>query len=279
MKQSNVEKVINIGVDLESSKKSIEMSRKFDGMYAAIGIHPTESLQCNDVAFEELRSLILGCSLSIEIVQNCDVSQGNNVFSKSNLVAGSDVVSKNNVSAESMASSQGLRSSEKKVVAIGEIGLDYYRMQVPREVQQEAFRKQLRLAKEFQLPVIIHCREAYEDTFQILIEEAMEKVVFHCFAGDLSFAKKVWERGFYTSFTGIITYPNAQSLREVVRAAPFDRIMVETDCPFLPPQSHRGKRNEPSFLPEIVEKIEEIRNSKDIFQSLYRNSELFYNLS
>ncbi|MFA5793048.1 MAG: TatD family hydrolase [Candidatus Gracilibacteria bacterium] len=151
------------------------------------------------------------------------------------------------------------KSKSPKVVAIGEIGLDYFRNKFSPEKQEEVFRKQIRLAKELALPCVIHSRDSGEETLKILIDEKLEKAVFHCYSYDLDFARKVWERGYYTSFTGIVTYPKADGLRDVVKAVPEDLFFVETDCPYLPPQSKRGQVNEMAYIVEIYEKIAELR--------------------
>jgi TatD DNase family protein len=135
-----------------------------------------------------------------------------------------------------------------KVVAIGETGLDFFRDRSPRPAQIEAFRRQIHLAKERGLPLIVHDREAHQETMQILKEEQAEAVVLHCFSGDLAMAEEAWARGYYTSIAGPVTYPKNEGLREVVRNARPDRFVLETDCPYLPPQAFRGQRNEPAHL-------------------------------
>jgi len=145
---------------------------------------------------------------------------------------------------------QALRelAGSPKVVAIGEAGLDFFRDRSPRPAQIEAFRRQIHLAKERGLPLIVHDREAHQETMQILKEEQAEVVVLHCFSGDLAMAEEAWARGYYTSIAGPVTYPKNEGLREVVRNARPDRFVLETDCPYLPPQAFRGQRNEPAHL-------------------------------
>lgn len=169
----------------------------------------------------------------------------------------------------------------KKLVAIGETGLDYFRNKHSKEVQVEAFKKQIKLAKELDLPLIIHCRDGIPDALLILKDENVERAVFHCFTGTLNKAKICWERGFYISFTGICTYPAAHELREIVASSPQDRMMIETDCPFLSPQSKRGSRNEPAYLPEVCEKLAEIRgvSPQQMEKILEENSRRFFNLA
>jgi len=139
-------------------------------------------------------------------------------------------------------------AKHQKVVAIGEAGLDFYRNRSPRAAQTEAFRRQIRLAKERDLPLIVHDREAHQETMRLLEEEQAEAVILHCFSGDLAMAEEAWARGYYTSIAGPVTYPKNEALREVVRKARPDRLVLETDCPYLPPQAFRGKRNEPAYL-------------------------------
>jgi TatD DNase family protein len=148
-------------------------------------------------------------------------------------------------------------ASHPKVVGIGEIGLDYYRNRAPRETQETAFRTQLRLAETLGLPVTIHDREAHSDTLRILCEEVrgLPAVVLHCFSGDDAMATEAWRRGYYTAIGGPITYRNADGLRAVFRHAPRDRVLIETDAPYLPPAPHRGKRNDPTYLGLVVEQL------------------------
>ena len=155
-----------------------------------------------------------------------------------------------------------LLGTEEKVVAIGEIGLDYYRNLSPPEIQQEAFRKLLRLAHELNLPIILHCREAYQDLFNILQESLKPPIrgLLHCFGGSLKEAQQALDLGLYLSFAGNLTFPKADPLREVAKNVPFDKVLLETDAPFLSPQAHRGQRNEPSFLLELVQTWAKLRD-------------------
>ena len=142
--------------------------------------------------------------------------------------------------------------------AIGEIGLDYHYDFSPRDVQQEVFRAQIRLARERGLPIIIHTREATEDTFQILREEGASRGVFHCFTGGAAMATDALAIGFHLSFAGILTFPKAAELREVAMKTPLDRLLSETDAPYLAPVPHRGKRNEPALVVRVVETLAEL---------------------
>ena len=150
---------------------------------------------------------------------------------------------------------------QPKVVAVGEIGLDFYRDRAPREIQRQAFRRQIQCAKQARRPLIVHDREAHDEVLQILREEDAQACggVLHCFSGDLTMAKACLDLGFYLSVTGTITYPKNAALREVVAKIPIDRMLVETDCPYLSPQPRRGKRNEPAFVRFTAENLAEIK--------------------
>lgn len=230
--EAGVEKIITVGVDLASSQKAVELSRKYGSVYAAVGIQPEEV----DQYFDENK---LKMDVRVEL--------------------------------EKLARNKPARRRGGKVVALGECGLDYYHLQkespseegnslikTEKEKQKGIFRRQLGLAVLLDLPVIVHNREADEDVMgEILRYKETKKLrgVFHCFTGPLDFARKIFDLGFLISFTGLITYPKNEELRKVVKEIPLDKMMVETDAPFLAPQSHRGQRNEPSFVVEVVKQI------------------------
>ena len=152
-------------------------------------------------------------------------------------------------------------AAHPKVVGYGEVGLDYHYNNSPPKEQRERFREQVCLAREVGLPIVIHTREAQEDTITILREEKASEVggVFHCFTGDAWLAKDALDLGFYLSFSGVITFQNATMLRDIVKTVPLDRILVETDCPYLTPVPHRGKRNEPAHVRLVAEKLAEVK--------------------
>ncbi|MBI3603436.1 MAG: TatD family hydrolase [Nitrospirae bacterium] len=154
-------------------------------------------------------------------------------------------------------------AARPKVIAYGEIGLDYHYNYSPPKLQRDRFREQIGLARELGLPIIIHTRDAQEDTIAILKEEKAQELggVFHCFSGDARLATAALDLGFFLSFSGVITFQNATTLRDIVKTAPMDRILVETDCPYLTPVPHRGKRNEPAYVCQVVEKIAEIKGT------------------
>jgi TatD DNase family protein len=139
--------------------------------------------------------------------------------------------------------------------AVGEIGLDYHYDFAPRPLQQEVFRAQVRLAADRALPIIIHTREADADTLRILKEERCDRGVFHCFTGEARMAREALDLGFHLSFAGILTFPKAAELRDVAQRMPLDRILSETDSPYLAPVPHRGKRNEPAYVVRVVETL------------------------
>jgi TatD DNase family protein len=150
-------------------------------------------------------------------------------------------------------------AAHSKVLAVGEIGLDYHYDFSPREVQREVFVKQLAIAAEHGKPIVIHTREAWDDTLSILREHWNGGGIMHCFTGDASQARQALDLGFHLSFGGVLTFPKAETVREAARISPSDRILVETDCPYLAPVPHRGKRNEPSFMVETVQRLAAVR--------------------
>ena len=150
-----------------------------------------------------------------------------------------------------------------RLIAWGEIGLDYHYDHSPREMQANVFRRQLELARAAKRPIIIHCREAWPDTLQILERDWRSSGlggIFHCFTGTLEEARQGLDMGFLVSFAGNVTYPKAQNLRDVARDIPLDRLLVETDSPFLAPQPHRGRRNEPAYVAEVARTIANVRD-------------------
>ena len=152
-------------------------------------------------------------------------------------------------------------AGEPRVVAIGEIGLDFFRNLSPRDVQERTFRALLEVAVRVAKPVLIHCRDAHDDTLAILAEAKLgaRGGIMHCFSGDVAIARRCLDLGLTISLAGPVTYPNARALPEVARFVPADRLVVETDCPFLPPQGHRGRRNEPAYLALTAARVAELR--------------------
>lgn len=225
--KENMDFVVNIGYDLESSEISVEYANKYDFIYATVGFHPDEIGGYNEVAEKKLEEL----------------------------------------------------AKNKKVVAIGEIGLDYHWMTFPKEKQQEIFRRQLELAKKLNKPVVIHSREAMEDTLNILREYPEVKGIFHCYPGSVESAKEVIDR-FYLGIGGVLTFKNAKKLVEVVENIPLDRLILETDCPYMAPTPFRGKRNEPMYVEYVAKKIAEIKNIsyEEVVKATNENTKKAYRL-
>ncbi len=164
---------------------------------------------------------------------------------------------------------------QPKVIALGEIGLDFFRDHCPHDIQEQAFRQQIRLARELNKPIIVHDRDAHDAILKILEEENASAIggVIHCFSGNLNMARRCIEMGFYLSFTGNITYPKNEELRAIVKAVSIDRMLVETDCPYLSPQKFRGQRNEPAYVSYTAAKIAEVKGltSEDVARITSRN--------
>lgn len=204
--EGNVDYIVNVGYDIESSVQAVELSKKFDFCYSVIGVHPHDADLVTPVDYDILRKL----------------------------------------------------SQNEKVVAIGETGLDYHYDNSDREKQKKEFVNHLDLAKELDLPVVIHSRDATKDTLDIIAPKD-NTGVFHCFAGSVETAKIVLNKGYYISFAGTVTYKNASNLKEVAAYVPDDRFVIETDCPYLAPVPVRGERNTSYNLKYIVEEIASLR--------------------
>lgn len=160
------------------------------------------------------------------------------------------------VNADSLGELRSL-AEEAKVVGIGESGLDYYRHLSPPDVQQRVFARFIRLASDLDLPLVVHCRDAQDDVLRLLDEHTTgtQRVIMHCFAGGVAFAQACVDRGYWLGLAGTLTYPKSHALRAAAASMPADRLLVETDCPWLPPQGHRGQRNEPAYVAEVAERL------------------------
>lgn len=230
-----VKKIINIGCDPRGIKKTVEISKKYDFIFSAIGLHPQEAESGDENFFLGLEE----------------------------------------------------RLKEPKVVAIGECGLEYKIQNSKSETdmqekQKEVFLKQLELVQKFDKPVIIHCRNAYPEILEILRREKRKnprlRGVFHFFTGRLSQARELFEMGFLISFTGIITY--ARDYDKVVKNVPLEKIITETDAPFVAPEPYRGKRNEPFYVRYVVEKIAELKklSFEEVAQETAKNAENLFGI-
>ena len=223
--------IINVGCDIESSLKSIEIADLYENIFASVGIHPHYADGVSDSTWSGIEEL----------------------------------------------------AKRDKVVAIGEVGLDYYRSTSGVDAQKDLFRRFIRLAGQTGKPLLIHNREADADILRILNESSGVKVkaVMHCFSQSPDFLSDCLKMGLHISFTCNITFEKASRLREVVALVPLDRLFLETDSPFLAPQSHRGQRNEPSNLTYLVSKISDIRgiDSKEIENRTTMNAMSFFNIT
>ena len=173
-------------------------------------------------------------------------------------------------------------AKHEKVVAVGEIGLDYHYMHAPKEEQQKRFRELLVAARQADKPVVIHDREAHEDVWRIIEEVGVpaHNVVFHCFSGDVKFARRASKAGYAISIPGVVTFKNAAELHEVVAATPLESMVIETDCPYLSPEPHRGKRNEPAYVAEVARRIADIKgvSFEDVARMTTLNAKRLFNL-
>ena len=233
---AGVAAILNVGTGDPRSgslERAVRVAERYEGVYAAAGVHPHDARLFDDAVGERLRELLAGSS---------------------------------------------------RAVAWGEIGLDYHYDHSPRDVQREVFSRQLRLARATKLPVIIHSREADEDTVEILAREwagAERGGVMHCFGGGRWMAERALELGFYISFAGNVTFKKAEPLREVARAVPPERLLVETDCPYLAPVPHRGRRNEPAYVADTARFVAELRgtSTEELGRTTTDNFQRFFNLS
>ena len=222
----------------------------------------------NDPAFDEDReSLILGLpEKGIEAVMNvgCCLESSHDCIALAEKYpfvyasVGSHPDSADEVNEEVIEKYRQM-ANHPKVLAIGEIGLDYYYETIPREIQQKAFRMQMELAKELDMPVIVHERNAHDDGMRIVKEFPTVKGVFHCYSGSAEMARQLVNMGWYIGFTGVLTFKNARKAVETAESIPLDRIVLETDCPFMAPEPFRGKRNDPGYLYRMAERLAEIR--------------------
>jgi TatD DNase family protein len=243
-RNAGVAVLITIGSNLKGNKGAIELSEKYEAIYAAVGIHPHDAKDFTEEIFNQLKAWTEK-SNPISPPFNSPLSKGARLLRRRRIGQGY----------------RGVKGGQRagKVVAIGEIGLDYHYDNSPREIQKEVFKRQLSLAKEIALPVVIHSREAKKDTLEIVRESGIDKGVFHCFSGDMDMAEEVMAMGFHISIAGPVTFKNAKKLVEIAKFIPDDFLLIETDAPYLTPEPFRGRRNEPSYLVHIAKTIAELR--------------------
>ena len=233
LKADGIDYFFNCGSNIQTSKTSVDFAKKYDNVYAIVGIHPLDADEYSKEALEVIRDL----------------------------------------------------ATEEKVVAIGEIGLDNHYDDSPSpEIQEEAFRAQLDLAIELKMPVVIHAREADQKTFDILksYKEAHEDFValLHCFSGSVELMREYMKLGFYISLGGVTTFKNAKKPKEVAVEVPLDRLLLETDCPYMTPVPFRGKRNEPKYVLHTAKNIASLRgiSLEDLETQTDANTLRFYRL-
>ena len=209
LKEAGVIGILNCASSYESIEKTNSLTKEWDFVYGAVGIHPENANEFTKDVINQLRDIL---------------------------------------------------KSNKKIVAIGEIGLDYYWSENPdKSVQKDALRSQMKLAEEMGLPVIIHDRDAHQDTLEIMKEFPKVTGIVHCFSGSVEMARECLKLGYYIGITGVVTFKNAKKVKDVVSNVPIDRLLVETDCPYMAPEPNRGKRNQSEYIKYVIDKIAEIK--------------------
>ena len=222
-----LEFIVSIGYDLESSEKSVDLAEKYPFIYGVVGVHPTDIKKYSDTVERKLEEL----------------------------------------------------ARNEKVVAIGEIGLDYHWMEDPKEAQEEIFRRQMELSRRVGLPVVIHTRDAMEDTVKILEDYKDVGGIMHCYPGSYETAEKLIDR-YYFGIGGVVTFKNNKVTKETVKKLPIEKIVIETDCPYLTPEPFRGKRNEPVYVRYIAEEIARIKEMplEKVIEITTGNAKKVYNI-
>ena len=231
--KDEIDKFVSAGYSLESSKKSIELSKKYDFIYSTCGVSPNDIPQTEEELWKEL-----------------------------------DEIKK-------------LAKENKKVVAIGEIGLDYHWNTENKELQKKAFVEQIKIANELNLPIQIHTRDAVMDTLEILKQNNVNKKgIFHCCPLNRELVKEGLKLGFYISFAGPVTFKNSKNANEIIEMVPNDKMLIETDSPYLSPEPFRGKRNDPRNVKFIAKKIAEVKNItvEEVANITYENAMKVFNL-
>ncbi|MBN8204111.1 MULTISPECIES: TatD family hydrolase [Bacillaceae] len=226
-----ISNIVVVGFDRPTIEKAMELTEKYDFIYASVGWHPVDAIDMTEDDLQWIEEL----------------------------------------------------SSHPKVVALGEMGLDYYWDKSPKDIQQEVFRKQIRLAKKVKLPIVIHNRDATADIVEILKEEGAGEVggIMHCFSGSPEIAKECVDMNFFISLGGPVTFKNAKKPKEVADVIPLEKLLIETDCPYLTPHPFRGKRNEPSYVKLVAEQIAEIKglSVEEVAQATTENAKKLFGIN
>lgn len=229
--EAEVRLIVNVGCNVASAEKTLELTRKYPFIYGVVGMHPHDAKDLDEDGFKKLREMAV----------------------------------------------------QPKIVAVGEIGLDYHYDHSPRDVQRAVFRRMIGLAREVGRPIVIHDREAHEDVLTIVREEKACEVggIFHCYSGSWQMAKDLLKEGFYLSVAGPVTFANARKLLEVVKEAPLERLLIETDCPYLAPVPYRGKRNEPAYVVKVAEMIASIRglSTEEVARATQENGKRVFRIN
>lgn len=230
LKSYGVGNIVNIGSSMKTSRTSVALAEKYDFVYAAVGVHPSETGELCETDIDELKRL----------------------------------------------------AANPKVRAIGEIGLDYhYPDDVEPSIQKKWFVRQLELAKELNMPVVIHARESKGECLEILKEHKISNGVVHCFSGSAETAREILKLGMMISFTGVLTFKNAKKAIAACAAVPLDRLMIETDCPYMSPEPHRGRRNFSGYVEFVARKMAEIKGVSydELVDITERNAKRFYGIN
>lgn len=238
--EAGIEALITIGSDLAGNKGGLELSAKYDFIYCSVGFHPHDAKDFTETIFDQIKEWAEQCKFQNPCIKY-KTSRSTNQNTRTD--------NQHTV----------MTSMNAKVVAIGEIGLDYHYDNSLREVQRAVFAKQLQLAQNLNFPVVIHSREAKRDTLDMVKSSGVKKGVFHCFSGDMDMAEKAIALGFHISIAGPITFKNTHKLREIARAIPDQYLLIETDAPYLTPEPLRGRRNEPAYLVHTARHIAALR--------------------
>ena len=246
---SNVTMLVNAGYSVESSIKAIEIAKDYDWMFNIVGVSPNNIAESIDEIDKQISNIEELVKKDKNIVKDVE----------------SDT-----------AKSLNIVNNNRKIVAIGEIGLDYYWNKENKALQKYAFIKQIELANKYNLPIVIHTREAVDDTIDILKNkiEATKKGVFHCCPLNRELVKQALKMGFYISFAGPVTFKNSKNANEIIQMVPLDKMVIETDSPYLAPEPHRGTRNDSRNVKYIAEKIANVKEMslEDIAKITYKNA-------
>jgi len=228
MEAHGVGRILNAGCDLASSRASLELARRYDFIWAAVGSHPDDADHVDGALLDAYRAL----------------------------------------------------AADARAVAVGEIGLDYHYEDVPRAIQKEAFEAQLALAEELGLPVIVHEREAHGDAMEIVRRHPKVIGVFHCYSGSLEMARELVRLGWYVGFTGVLTFKNARRALEVAENVPLNRLLLETDCPYMAPEPYRGRRCDSTMLVHTARRLAELKglSLEDIARATWENGSRLFGL-